>query len=365
MKYRIKKQMTLVMDNAISKFIIFIVGLFLAGSGSLSAMQAATDDPPNILFIAVDDLKPLIGAYGNEQIQTPQMDRLAEEGVTFLNNHTQEAVCGPSRASLLTGLRPDQTKVWRLHVQIREHNPDVVTLPQYFKKQGYITTGVGKVFDRSTVGNGYDRRSWSIPFNSNMPDYPGEYGDPFVHYQSAETKARASHYMEAAAQKGIHKKRKQKSYALDRIKPSTEMLDVSDDAYLDGLHAKRGMALLDELSAEEKPFFLAVGFKKPHLPFIAPKKYWDLYDRENIELSSWQKKSVNGPKIAYHNFGELRSYSDIRPALDDSLHLAESKQKELIHGYMAAVSYIDTQVGKLMDKLEELGLRENTIVVLW
>ncbi|NGP78191.1 sulfatase, partial [Balneolaceae bacterium YR4-1] len=332
---------------------------------SIDVAIGQTREKPNVLFIAVDDLKPMIGAYGHDQIQTPQMDKLASEGVTFMNNHTQQAVCGPSRASLLTGWRPDKTKIWRLNVMIRDKNPDVVTLPQHFKNNDYITAGIGKIFDKRSVDKDHDKRSWSLSYRENMPDfYLEEYGEPFVHYQSTEVKKKAQKYMEEAEMEGLNGWER-KAYAMERIKPSTEMLDVPDEAYLDGLLAKRGQELLEQLSENEKPFFLGIGFKKPHLPFVAPKKYWDLYNRDDISLSKWQKHSQNGPDLAYHRFGELRSYTDIPPAIGDDGLVNREKQKELIHGYMATVSYIDTQVGKLMDKLDKLGLRENTIVVLW
>jgi arylsulfatase A-like enzyme len=143
--------------------------------------------------------------------------------------------------------------------------------------------------------------------------------------------------------------------------PSTECLDVPDDAYSDGAIAAAGTKLLEKLSKKQKPFFLALGFHRPHLPFVAPKKYWDMYDEKEININPFQLHAENSPGYAYHNWGELRNYSDIPP----KGKLDPAKQKQLIHGYRASVSYVDAQVGKVISKLEELGLDENTIIVLW
>ncbi|TKG96965.1 DUF4976 domain-containing protein [Puteibacter caeruleilacunae] len=325
----------------------------------------------NVLFIAVDDLKPILGCYGNELIQTPNIDKLASQGVVFANNHCQQAVCAPSRASLLCGVQPDRTKVWDLKTLIRDMNPDIVTIPQYFKQNGYFTTSVGKIFDKRSVDADHDEVSWSEPqvFEGDNKYVHSDYGRPALgYYQLPCTKQKVAKYMKEAQAKG-KKGYGITKYAIERVKPSTEMADVPDNAYVDGVLALSAIDRLEQLSKKDKPFFLGVGFKRPHLPFVAPTKYWNLYEREDIPLAPYQKASKNGPKFAYHNSGELRSYTDIPPlnSFSDigSDLLPVAKQKELIHGYYAAISYIDAQVGKVLSALDSLGLRKNTVIILW
>lgn len=325
----------------------------------------------NVLFIAVDDMKPILGCYGDKIVKTPNIDRLAKKGVVFLNNHCQQAVSAPSRASLLSGMRPDYTRVWDLKTLIRDMNPDIVTLPQHFKDHGYITTGVGKIYDKRSVDKFHDKRSWSeeFVFEGDAQYVDSHYGLPALgYYQLPQTKKLAKKYMDQAVKLG-KKGYGITKYAISRIKPSTECADVPDNAYVDGVIALSAIDRLEKLAGKKQPFFLGVGFKRPHLPFVAPKKYWDLYERENIPLAKYQKAAENGPKLAYHNSGEIRSYTDI-PALKSFSDvegdlLPKSKQKELIHGYYAAISYVDAQVGKVLNALDSLGLTENTVIILW
>lgn len=313
----------------------------------------------NVLFIAVDDLKPYIGAFGDKIAKTPNLDLLAKQSMIFTNAHTQQAVCGPSRASLLTGLRPDKTQVWDLQTLIRDKNPEIVTLPQLFKTNGYQTIGMGKIFDPRSVDKESDTLSWSVPYKKRFPLAAGYEDLAFESYQSADIRLKEK----SGAKMGAGDEVK------SEVKISSEMLDVPDDAYLDGAMANYAVKQLVKKKGSSAPFFMAVGFKKPHLPFVAPKKYWDLYDRNKFLLAEWQKKSVNGPDIAYHNAGELRSFIDITPLgnapQNDLLILPPEKQKELIHAYYACISYVDAQVGKLMLALKENGLDKNTIVVFW
>ncbi len=311
------------------------------------------DVRPNVLFIAVDDLKPTLGCYGDTVARTPSIDHLAANGTVFANNHCQQAVCAPSRCSLLTGLRPDSTKVWDLQTKFRDHVPDVITIPQHFRQNGYETAGMGKVFDYRSVDSDkeQDAPSWTQPYVMPKGTCGQNYAD-----DALTQKARK------ARQDGLLKKDNRKEAGRELgLRPPVEALDVQDQTYDDGATTQVAITTMKKLAAEDKPFFLAVGFKKPHLPFVAPKRYWDLYDRDKFELASWQKPSVDGPDVAYHNSGELRSYSQIpvQGALDSDL------QRELIHGYYACVSYIDAQVGMLLDALEANGLAESTIVVLW
>jgi len=283
----------------------------------------------NVLFIAIDDLKPIGGLYDMPAIKTPHMDQLAATGFVFKNNHCQEAVCAPTRVSLLTGRRPDYTRVWDLKTMFRDIHPDIVTMPQYFKQKGYQTAAVGKVFDARSVDKGHDAVSWSIPYQ-----------------ETTGSNVKGGGYM------------------LETRRVSTECADVPDSTTMDGRVLQKGKALMDEMAAQEEPFFLAVGFYKPHLPFAAPKKYWDLYQREDIQLPAYQKKPAGAPAYASQPGWEVRSQYDDVPK-DFSTPIAIEKQKELIHGYYACVSFIDKQIGDLVAYLDEKGLRENTLIVLW
>jgi iduronate 2-sulfatase len=323
-----------------SKSLMTKTGLSLALLGTAAFMPgaASTDKgavKPNILFIAVDDLKPLFSAYGDRFAKTPGLDRLAREGIVFQNSYCQQAICGATRASLLTGMRPDRTRVWDLITDFRQVNPKAVSLPQYFKSNGYETAGMGKIYHMGSAGPGHDAPSWSIPYRD----------------------AKTVKYVNSSDVKEDGKGK------------ATECVDVPDNSYHDGRLVEMAVQLLDSLSKNKKPFFLSVGFLKPHLPFVAPKKYWDLYDRNKFELAPFQKKALNSPDIAYHRSGELKGYTDIpqfesysEKELD---HLPADKQRELIHGYYAAMSYMDAQVVKLLEELDRLGIRKNTIVVLW
>lgn len=315
-------------------------------------------DRPNVLFIAIDDMKPLIGAYG-EAIPTPAIDRIAAQGTTFLNAHCQQAVCGPSRASLMTGKRPDYTQVWDLKTMIRDINPDIVTLPQHFKTHGYYTAGVGKLFDPRSVDKGADTASWSQRYAQTWHlKYNEATGKPAGHYHNPKSKALAAE-AEAQGKKGWYGVNKY-LFANDGW-PVVESEDVPDDAYDDGAIGAHAVKELKKLSQRDEPFFLAVGFKKPHLPFVAPKKYWDLFDRGTIDLAAFQRKALNSPEIAYHNSPELRSYNGV----PEEGALNEATQRKLIHGYYACVAYIDAQIGNILDQLEALDLEDNTIVMLW
>jgi arylsulfatase A-like enzyme len=323
-----------------------------------AALGSTAAEKPNVLFIAVDDLKPILGCYGDPLVKSPNIDRLASMGTVFLNAHCQQAVCGPSRASLLTGLRPDTTKVWDLETRIRDVLPDVVTLPQYFKQNGYTAVGTGKIFDPRSVDGQVsdDPSSWSRPyvqFPKNPDEEFGCVNPEFV------TKVRA------LGLKGVRGEGKLKK-ELGGTPPVELDQDVPDDAYDDGRIAKTGMALLKELAAKDTPFFVAVGFKKPHLPFVAPKKYADLYERSQFKLAEIKTLPAGAPEYAGQPGWELRtgSYSDI-PLLNEGRPIPDEMQITLIHGYHACVSYTDAQIGKLLDTLESSGKASNTIIVLW
>jgi iduronate 2-sulfatase len=357
------------MRNQYFKFAL-ILFLFVISNTLIAQKRQATK--PNILFIAVDDLKPLLGCYGNTLVKSPNIDRLARMATVFNKNYCQQAICGPTRASIMTGTRPDVTKIWNLTTQMRDVNPNLVTLPQYLISQGYTTSGIGKIFHPSSAIGGVDPISWSIPYlKSKQSDFPATLGElANGQYQLPETKVRMTPEIIA------ERKKQNKDLAANdenpkSIKgPSTECMDVPDNAYQDGVNALLAKEQIIKLSKDNKPFFMAVGFSKPHLPFVSPKKYWDLYSREDMPIASFQEHSKNGPLIAYHQSGELRNYLDIPEFAtlpSDSLRigLKIEKQRELIHGYYAAISYMDAQVGILLNTLESLGTLDNTIIVLW
>lgn len=323
----------------------------------------------NVVLIAVDDLKPMLGAYGFNEIKTPSIDKLAGMGMTFKANYCQQAVCAPSRASLLTGLYPDITRVYDLQTLIRDKNPDIVTLPQHFKNEGYATWGIGKIFDTRSVDRGNDSISWSQPFGAALKFAKGFSSPVLSNYQSKEIRKKATEYLKA---QGLDTKTALGYLPVKRndisfLMPSTECLDVPDNAYEDGAITDAFIKKLRSVDAQ--PFFYAIGFVRPHLPFVAPKKYWDLYKRDELKLDQPQAVADNIPAIALHNGGELKNgYYDVAPSVIDgkrSLLLTESKQRELMHGYYASISYVDVQVGKILRALEKEHLLDNTIIVLF
>jgi len=354
--------------NIISQTILLILLIQCVGFKSYSQKN----EKPNVLFIAIDDLKPILGCYGDSMIKTPNIDRLAAMGTVFLNNYCQQAVCGPTRASLMTGKRPDYTKVWDLKTPMRNINPDILSIPQYFASQGYSTQGIGKVYDPRDVDKDIDKPSWTVPYyKTDLKYYDPRFGEPANgRYQKPDTKKALLEYYQQGIDQGM-KKSEANDNALKKLKPTTECIEAPDNAYNDGANALQAKDILAELSKKSEPFFFAVGFAKPHLPFISPKKYWDLYDREKMPIAPFQEKTKNAVDVAYHNSGEIRAYTDIEPlstfsdAKQFGVTLPIEKQKELIHGYYAAISYTDAQVGILLKALDSLGLTKNTIIVLW
>jgi iduronate 2-sulfatase len=313
--------------------------------------HAAQSARPNVLFFAVDDLRPEFGAYGRDYISSPNLDRIAKAGVTFNRAYCQQAVCSPTRSSLLTGTRPDTTKVYDLVTHFRTALPNVVTLPQHFKKHGYFVQGMGKIYH----GGFDDAPSWSVPWESPRG---AAYGRP-------ENLALNQRQFAADPDGDAKAKKKAKGAAKQPTRPgsrgpASEGADVPDDTFHDGKVADLAVNALRSVSRKSEPFFLAVGFIKPHLPFVAPKKYWDLYDPTKIELAPNKFRPKDAPEYAIQSGGELRSYHGI-PAGS----IPDDLARQLKHGYYAAISYMDAQVGKVLDELDRLGLRENTIIVLW
>ncbi|MEX2112276.1 MAG: sulfatase, partial [Pirellulales bacterium] len=312
--------------------------------GMLLTAVVAAAERPNVLFIAVDDLRTELSCYSATHIHSPNIDRLAAGGTTFLRAYCQQAVCSPSRSSLMTGLRPDSTKVYDLVTHFRAAVPDVVTLGQHFKNNGYHTVSMGKIYH-----GGYDDPpTWSEPARRPVG------GEGYV---TAENKRLIERRRDEARQRGLRGKAAGRAA---RGTP-TEAADVADDAYTDGAIAELGMATLRELQSKDQPFFLAVGFVKPHLPFNAPKRYWNLYDPARIELASNPFPPRGATEYSLTTWGELRRYAGI----PDRGPLSDEQTRQLKHGYYAALSFTDANVGKLLGELERLGLLENTIVILW
>jgi len=305
------------------------LGLILAGGPILGAPNR-----PNVLLICVDDLKPLLGCYGYAGVKTPNIDRLAARGVLFEKAYCNQAVCSPSRNALMTGLRPTTLGIYDLGTNFRRAVPDATTLSQYFMQHGYRTEAMGKIYHVGH-GNTNDPASWSVP---HWQPRGGGYA---LKESTANSRPSRTGGPRGAA---------------------TECADVPDSAYGDGMIADEAIKRLREAKERPgQPFFIAVGFLKPHLPFVAPKKYWDLYSPSSFEPPKNQKPPEGAPEFAPTTWGELRQYSDI-PEVGP---LSIEQQRRLIHGYHAAVSYMDAQLGRVLDELGRLGLMDNTIIVLW
>jgi len=321
-----------------------LAGSWMLGSaGRLAAAVAPSrrTGKYNVLFIPVDDLKPVLGCYGNKTVRSPNIDRLAARGLVFTRAYCQQAVCSPSRTSLLTGRRPDTTRVYDLDTHFRTTIPDVVTLPQQFKIHGYFTQGLSKVYH----GGLDDPQSWTAPhWRPKRPAYGTPEGRELIRRLRREVRA---------AGKDLRKWRN-RPHGLPWEAP-----DVPDNALPDGATADHAIEILRRI--KDRPFFLAVGFLKPHLPFVAPKKYWDLYDEAELRLADNPFPPKDAPRCALTNWGELRAYYGI----PKKGPLSESQARKMIHGYYACVSYTDAQIGRLLDELDRLGLGDNTIVVLW
>ena len=320
---------------------------FLVTTFLLCILTALVDlnaaERPNVLFIAVDDLRPELSCYGTK-VQTPNIDKLAASGMQFNRAYCQQAVCGASRLSLMSGLYPTLTGEQTFHVDgWRKRHPNLVTMNQHFRTQGYTTVGLGKIYHGSG-GAGVDRHNWDKWHMVSADHYALE----------ANTKALAE---ALAAAKQSHSHGTPKG-------PATEMADVSDDTYVDGKRARKTVALLKGLAGKDKPFFLAVGFTKPHLPFVAPKKYWDLYQREDFNMPENAGLPPGYPEYAANlPAHELKKYADINGRLPTEF--PDELNKLLLHGYAACTSYADANIGMVLDGLEKHGLAENTIVVLW
>lgn len=329
----------------VGAFLCSFASLLLTTSPANAQEQEGTPPRrPNVLLICVDDLKPNLGCYGDELAKSPHLDMLAKRSVVFDRAYCNQAVCAPSRNALLTGLRSTTLGIYDLGTNFRRSRPDAVTLPQWFKQHGWRTEALGKIFHVGH-GNHEDPASWSVP----------HWKADVIAYALPESRSNAGLTREEALFAG------RSAQGLPRG-AAYESADVPDDTYPDGAIANEAIRRLKAASAKsEEPFFLAVGFVKPHLPFCAPKKYWDLYDRDAFELAEVRQPPEGSPEYAPQFGGELRQYRGIpeKGPLDDDL------QRTLIHGYYACISYMDAQLGRIVDELDRLGLAENTVIVLW
>ena len=307
---------------SISLFLLILVSCETTKNTS----KLKSSKPKNILFVMVDDLRPELNSYGQQKIMSPNIDNLATSGISFDNAYCNVPVCGASRASLLTGLRPTKDRFLRYNASIKKEAPETLTLVEHLKNNGYTTISNNKITHIK-----YDIKQWDEEW------YPYKRG--WRNYVSKENML--------LEQNGEH------GYAYENV-------DVKDDAYNDGKTANKSIEDLKKLKESGSPFFLAVGFVKPHLPFNAPKKYWDLYDTDDIKLPENNTFPETAPSWASHKWGELRYYKDI----PKKGQVSDKMAKKLIHGYFASVSYVDAQIGKLLKSLDDLNLRNNTVVIL-
>jgi len=310
-----------------------------AAAAAFPSIVSGASKKPNVLFIAVDDLRPQLGCYGRSEMISPNIDSLASEGVMFTRAYCNVPVCGASRASLLKGSRPLRDRFVSYKTRADVDLPGATSLPLHFRNNGYTTASNGKVYHHRND----DMKSWTRkPWGPSSDWYGG-----WCAYRSATSK-RIIDRRRAGGKKNARG-------------PAFEHADVPDNKYPDGMIADKAIADLRELKNAGKPFFLATGFLKPHLPFNSPKKYWDLYDHDAIDLADNSYRPKDAPDAAMHNSGELRAYAGIPPRGP----VSKETERNLVHGYYACVSFTDAQIGKVIHELERLGLRENTIIVLW
>ncbi|MFI3267321.1 MAG: sulfatase [Rikenellaceae bacterium] len=320
---------------------------------SQSAEAKTKGEQPNILFICIDDLRTQIGAYGHENMVTPNLDAIASNGLLFNNQYVQVPTSGASRAAMLTGVNPKEkihtTNHWFTEALIESTETEKPeSFVHHLRRNGYYTVGMGKISHSPDGGTDYnDDYIAELPFSWDKfvvdEDSPWPKGDGLLHsYANGASRYDGTGYA-----------------------PAFESLDVPDESYPDGVVALQATSTLEELAKSDKPFFMAVGFFKPHLPFSAPKKYWDMYKSEDVELSANRDVPQGVDEVFLHNSGEFAyQYTHPEKAKMGKI-LSEEYSRDLRHAYFAAMSYTDAQVGKVMDKLKELGLDKNTVVVVW
>lgn len=302
------------------------------------AKQPKSATKPNVLFISVDDLRPEIAGFGSDHIISPNIDRLIADSTTFNRAYCNVPTCGASRASLLTGLRPQWPNRFTNNARGDKQVPNALTLPMHFKNNGYHTISNGKIFhNQFDFADSWSESPWRMFDYENGKDWAVDNFDKlWLNPESTNSRNERTG-------RG----------------PFCESADVDDSETQDGKVANKTIADLRRLSKADKPFFMACGFWRPHLPFNAPKKYWDMYDPDKITLAGNRYKPKDLPKQCY-NSGEINAYSQVKGRKNsDDFH------RQARHAYYACVSFIDAQIGRVLDTLDELGIADNTIVVLW
>lgn len=325
------------------------VPLCLCASFILAGELTAADKP-NILFIAIDDLRPELGCYGSPAVKSPNLDALAARGMRFDRAYCQEAICSPSRASLMTGTRPDTNGLTHNYIDFSAVDKSLTTLPNHFANYGYETVFCGKIYHRSE----HSPESWTRKPAHKLVKVPR----PKSPYALAENQKLRNDNFKAMLEKyGEAAKRGLGSG------PAYESADVPDHRYIDGYNTELAIATLKQMTSDkvDKPIFLAMGYKLPHLNWIAPKKYWDLYDRDKIQLASQTGGPKDGAAMGLHASFELRT----RAGIPKYGPLGDELSRTLLHAYYASVSYVDAQIGKLISTLEETGIRDNTFIIVW
>jgi iduronate 2-sulfatase len=317
----------------------------LVSSFAILVSSFAAEQRPNVLFIASDDMRPQLGCYGDPTVKSPNIDALAKRGMVFQRSYVQQALCSPSRISMLSGRYPATTQIFEIGRTLRTTMPDITTLPQHFKNNGYHTRSLGKIYH---VGID-DDASWTIPaWHSGKPR------------TSAATQEAVKKYIADAKAAGTTLPQKGKGSRNAAI-PAFEAVECGDDDLLDGDCAANAISQLREHAKNpSQPFFLAVGFANPHVPWISPKKYWDLYDRSKLPLATNTFLPKGAPDFAATSGNDFHWYAGVPEG-----ELPEPFARESLHGYLAAISYVDAQVGRLLAALDETGLAKNTIVVFW
>ncbi len=329
--------------------------VLLCGFGIANGQQAApksNDGRKNVILFLVDDLKPNLGCYGDQVAISPNIDKLAARGVRFNKAFCNQAVCMASRYNIMLGTRSTSSGLYNFGTEFRDVYPDAVTLPQFFMKAGYRAESMGKVYHIGH-GNTNDEASWSVPHHK----------EKVIEYLVPKSTNRKLTREEAFFENThLYIPDLPPNKALPRG-AAWESPDVVDEAYADGRVARHAIDRLRELKKKpDQPFFLAVGFARPHLPFSAPKKYWDLYQPEKLPMPKYVKDPEGAPRYATKRGGEITQFDPIPVG---QYVYADSLTRKLIHGYYASMSYMDAQLGRVMDELERLNMLENTIIVLW
>lgn len=315
--------------------IVYVLVSLILGMTSVTAVA----QEKNVLIFYIDDLRPELGCYGVDAIKSPNIDALATAGVVFNRAYCQQALCGPSRISMMSGQYPSTTGIMDLWTPLTKAVPDAMSLPRYFKERKYVTYSFGKVYHHTRD----DQKSW----DTIKPK-------PESVYANRQTLRAIKQREEEGKKNGVSPE----ELRILSKGPAIEMADVKDEAYPDGKIAQQAIEALQQNS--NKPFFMCVGLTKPHLPFAAPKRYWDLYDREQFSVPE-RSLPTDAPSLAFTIWGELRAYAGI----PSTGNLSDAQTKELKHGYAASISFTDAQVGKVLAEVDRLGLRDNTIIVLW